>query len=318
MIPNATTYEIHTPWTVVSLDMAELKCNRQGVKVKYLLCLDLATKFVRAAIAMRYPINKQKHENGELLVRLFSECWLSDKPRPRWVIPDTAPSLSSKYFTDFLSENLTGVQGTPGEAPWAHGAVERMVHRVKHSASLFMAGDTTLEPEVAIMLAAGAVNRTEAVRGYSPYLWAYGEGDSVDCLEHDRMRHMSGMDNPRFEFTKLTSQRARADECYRKAKALERISVLRNSKVRQPPRDYSMGDWVYIWRKSAGKLDAAKAALRQQTTFRSHWVGPGRVVLSEKLARPGSTDRTHIVWVLLGVKMVRVSVHSVRPATDKE
>ena len=90
----------------------------------------------------------------------------------RWVIPDTAPSLSSKHFTDFLSENLIGIQGTPGEAPWAHGAVERMVHRVKVTASLLMSGDVSLEPETAIMLVSVAVNRTEVVRGYSPNLWA--------------------------------------------------------------------------------------------------------------------------------------------------
>ena len=141
MIPNAAVYEIPAPWTFVGMDMAEIKCPRFRCKVKFHLCVDLATKFSRAAIAMRYDINKQQHENGELAVKLFAEAWLSDKPRPRWVIVDTAPSLSSKYFTDFLSENLIGVQGTPGEAPWAHGVVERMVHRVKLTATLIMNSD---------------------------------------------------------------------------------------------------------------------------------------------------------------------------------
>ena len=40
--------------------------------------------------------------------------------------------------------------------------------------------------------------------------------------------------------------------------------------------------------------------------------------MTEKLARPGSAERTHIVWLLLGTKAIRASVHSVRPATEKE
>ena len=97
--------------------MGELKCPRFDCTVNFMLCMDLATKLTRVNIAKRYNLKEQKHESAEDVMRLFSEAWLTDKPRPRWVIPDTAASLSSKAFAEFLEENMIGLQGTSGSAP---------------------------------------------------------------------------------------------------------------------------------------------------------------------------------------------------------
>ena len=193
-IPNASTYEIPLPWTMVGCDMGELVAPRFDCKVKFLMVTDLATKFTRVIVAKRYHIKEQKHETAEEATRLFVEAWLVDKPRPKWVIPDTAASLSSNYFREFLDENLIGLQGTPGAAPWAHGLVERMVKRIKTTSTLLMHADTTMDPEIALMLACGSVNRTETILGYTPFLWAYGESDAADCSGHERFRSHTGLD----------------------------------------------------------------------------------------------------------------------------
>ena len=133
-------------------------------------------------------------------------------------------------------------------------------------------------------------------------LWAYGQNEESIAAEHEIMRFRCGLDNPRFDLTKLAGARELADAKFRQTKALERISLLHNSKVRQPPRDYKPGEWVYVWRKSEGKLDATKNVLRQRQTFLSHWVEPGRVVVNEMLARPGSTHRVHIIWICSGLE----------------
>ena len=95
---------------------------------------------------------------------------------------------------------------------------------------------------------------------------------------------------------------------YLKQRALHRLSVLSNSKVRQPLRTFAPGAWVYIWRR------------RPWIGYnRPHWFGPGRVVFTERLPRGRAIDdRGHIVWILLGSRLVRCSTYSVRPATDRE
>ena len=57
--------------------------------------------------------------------------------------------------------------------------------------------------------------------------------------------------------------------------------------------------------------------------MKSGWMGPGRVVLGEVLPhRAGSGDhepgRRHIIWVLVGSRLFRCSVYSVRMATTQE
>ena len=82
LIPNAATFEIPTPWSFVGVDMGELKCPRFDCKVKFMLCMDLATKLTRVIIAKRYNLKEQKHESAEDVIRLFPEAWLTEKPRP--------------------------------------------------------------------------------------------------------------------------------------------------------------------------------------------------------------------------------------------
>ena len=83
------------------------------------------------------------------------------------------------------------------------------------------------------------------------------------------MEHSSGR-----SFGQLAAARASAEDVYRKVKALERISALKNTKVRQPVKEYSIGEWVMIWRRKT-----------YEGAQRPHWFGPGRVVLQETIAR---------------------------------
>ena len=52
--------------------------------------------------------------------------------------------------------------------------------------------------------------------------------------------------------------------------------------------------------------------------MRPRWIGPGHVVMHELV--PGQTegDRQQVIWVVLGNKMYRASVHSVRPLSERE
>ena len=51
---------------------------------------------------------------------------------------------------------------------------------------------------------------------------------------------------------------------------------------------------------------------------RPRWVGPGRVVFHELVPGQDEDDRRHVVWVILGNRIYKTSVHSVRPLSERE
>ena len=74
----------------------------------------------------------------------------------------------------------------------------------------------------------------ESVAGYSPYQWAYGRNDGEIAEDEKLWQHGLSYRDAKHDFTVLARNRAEAEECYRRSKALERLSILKNSKVRQP------------------------------------------------------------------------------------
>ena len=101
-----------------------------------------------------------------------------------------------------------------------------------------------------------AANTCENIAGFTPYQWAQGHSDG-DVPESERMyRHgLSGRD-AKDDWATLTRHRQDAEGYYRRAKALERLSILKNSKVRQPIKEYAIGDLVYVWRRQTSDVNA--------------------------------------------------------------
>ena len=119
-------------------------------------------------------------------------------------------------------------------------------------------------------------------------------------------------------FSHIVLARQRAEDVAAKTRVNRILGRLANSKARQPLRNYDVGALVKIWRWRkvlpreihAGPRGGLKKASRPG------WVGPGRVIFSERLARQDlDDDRRHIIWVLMGGKLLGCSAHSVRPVT---
>ena len=72
--------------------------------------MDLAMKLTKCKVWKQYPMKEQQHETGEDAARLFSNAWLSDKLRPRWVVPDTASSLNSTVSRMFSMRTKSDLQ----------------------------------------------------------------------------------------------------------------------------------------------------------------------------------------------------------------
>lgn len=205
---------------------------------------------------------------------------------------------------------------TPGQAPWAHGQMELAVKRIKRTTAVLNKDNPEMDPMLVVYLACPAANSSEQHRGFSPHQWAYGSGPSELDLKVDEWHHRYGMEySEGTSFAQLVAKRRSAEEVYRRVRALERLSVLANTKTRQPVRSYEIGELVKVWRHKEWFGIA-----------RPHWWGPGRVVLQETLPRPqvtrhGDVDdeaRRHIIWVLVGGHLMRCSALSVRPLSDRE
>jgi hypothetical protein len=232
-----------------------------------------------------------------------------DKPKPKCWICDSVGGFDSGEFTKESANLNIGIQLTPGQSPWAHGKLERMVKRVKNTFYLMQTDLPDVDPKLIYYMALGAVNRQEVVRGFTPVQWCYGKHDDQDDIESEERRHLQGADVSKSDFAELQKNRNLADQAFHRAKALERVSILANAKTRQPLRQFAVGDWCKIWRRKP-----------HHGFNKPHWWGPGRIVMQETLPSDNGHDqaRRHIVWVLLGTRMIRCSVYSVRPLSGYE
>ena len=113
-------------------------------------------------------------------------------------------------------------------------------------------------------------------------------------------------------------RRQHAEDVARKLKATLTLTRLKNSKVRQPLRQFQPTELVKIWRKytqDGGK----RGGLRR--VGKAQWLGPGRVVFHETIPGQHPDDPRKpigpIAWVVIGGTMHRLPVHSVRPVTEE-
>ena len=215
----------------------------------------------------------------------------------------------------------TGLLLTPGQAPWAHGIVESCMKRIKRTFYILQHEDPARNVKAALAMAVRAANVCENVAGFSPMQWAYGRADG--SLEPDKFFSLGiTTEDKNTDFVDLIQGRSKAEHAYRRAKALERISILHNTKVRQQLREYALGELVFIWRRQVPDISLETG---YRKSVKSGWVGPGRVVMSEMPPPSGPVEsagqepgRKHIIWVLIGTRLYRCSVYSVRPATSQE
>ena len=120
-------------------------------------------------------------------------------------------------------------------------------------------------------------------------------------------------------FSHMVLARQRAEDLAVKTRANRILGRLANSKARQPLRNYDVGALVKIWRHVLPQEVHTGQRGGLKKSSRPGWVGPGRVILSERLAHQDLDDeRRHIMWVLMGGKRLRCSAHSVRPVTPTE
>ena len=314
-IPPASMRPMPKAWECVGMDCTEWTPLQSQVKYYVLIIMDLATKFKVTRILMQCGLNEQKTETTEQVLEAFTQLWLQDKPKPLFLIPDNAMSMTSRKMREALSDfNITLDPPAPKES-WAHGLLERANQEIKEVATKVKLNHPDLQASTCLALATHALNSTEYVQGYTPFQWVYGSQPTLTDEDIISLSYAPS-DPPGLDYAALLKRRRDAEDVARKVKALRTLSKLNNSKVRQPLQVFQPMDLVKIWRKlsqQTGPRGGTKKGIRPQ------WMGPGRVVFHETINGQRPEDpRRHIVWVVIGGTMHRCSVHSVRKVTAQE
>lgn len=316
-ISPASVHELPEPWEHLGIDVAEWEVPGVNLKIKFVLLMDMATRYKVTEVLFETKHGEIKVENADDMVKVVTLRWLLDKPRPKWVIPDNAKSLTAKRFEEYMGDLGIAVGFPPAHESWAHGLVERGIQQVKETANAIHISMPDQPPALTLALATAAVNSTEYVKGFSSLQWTFGRQAEITD-EELRQQLALPVDRQQDTFLKLMNQRQLAEECARKARAQTVLSKLRNTSVRQPLRTYGPAELVMVWRKflplefHTGKRGGVKR------TVKARWIGPGRVVLHELVPGHRDEDRKSIVWVTVGSQLFRCSVHSVRPLSERE
>ena len=287
----------------------------QQLKARFLLMVDLATKLKAVAVLKTYPELSMQSESAAEIIEAFTTSWLGQYPRPSVVTADNAKSFSNPRFQQFLLDQNIQPHFPPEKEPWAHGIVESAIGDVKHVATCIQLDNLDNSPALSLALAVSSLNATEYTAGFSAHQWAFGKNYSISD-EDVRVWHSV---EPRADFVNVAKARQQAEEIARRARASRVLGRLSNTTVKQPVRLYGPTELVMVWRavQSAEQHRGPRGGMKK--AGRPRWVGPGRVVFSETLPHQDDQDlRQHILWVLLGKRLLRCSVHSVRPATESE
>ena len=157
-IPPASMRPLPKAWESVGMDCTEWTPGKSLTKCTILVCMDLATKFKATRIILECGLTKQKTEQAEQILESFSQLWLQDKPKPVYLIPDNAKSMTLAKMREVMSEMNIMLDPPAPKESWANGLVERAVQEVKDVATKIVLANPDLSPAVA--LATNALNST--------------------------------------------------------------------------------------------------------------------------------------------------------------
>ena len=103
-IPPSSMHPLPSAWEQVGVDIAEWTVPTQDLKVKFILFIDLATKFRVTETLFTYKHGETQTETADQVIRALMLRWLVEKPRPRYVVFDNANTMTSVKTVEILAD----------------------------------------------------------------------------------------------------------------------------------------------------------------------------------------------------------------------
>ena len=245
---------------------------------------------------------------------LFSKLWIGPYGLPQVVLCDQGSEF--KGFFERSLEQVGVLQSVADSAtPWQNGRVERhgswlklrLEEEVQSGQAIIQSSQ---ELETLAVLVAAHKNRWFHRGGYSPYQLVFGVNPRIplELLSDDHML-LPGLadasaepfesDTPASEFSRAHQIRQRARELCIASNLKDKVR-LGISHQRHQQRQWSPGQWVFVWRKFPGTGNGHLT--------RSRWVGPGLVIMQSG----------HSVWISMRSRIWKCSSDQLRSASSAE
>jgi len=145
-IPPGSLRPLPSAWEHVGVDVGEWTLPGQDKKIKFLLMMDMATRFKVTEPLFVYKHGETKVESADDMIRVMTLRWLQDKPRPKAIIPDNAKSLTSRYFVEYMADVGIQVVPPPDNESWSHGMVENAIGHIKETCNRLQLSSPSQDP----------------------------------------------------------------------------------------------------------------------------------------------------------------------------
>ena len=295
--------------TIIGIDVFYI--NFQSRTPVFLNVVDHGTNFQQIAMYSHYdggvPSSRETW-------KIFQEVWVRPFGIPQTLVSDGGSEFKNQFERGL--EHLGCLQVVcDASCPWQNSKTERHGGWVKDRAELELSSGQSiiLQPSDLEELLVNVVcnkNRWFSRGGYSPCQLVFGVNPRIplDLLSDDPLQEAGWDDvlNDAFDQDSATTEFRRAHAIRQKARELcvqavskEKIRLSANHR-RHPQRQWTIGQWVFVWRRQPGT--------GQGHVTRSRWTGPGIVVLQSG----------HSVWVSMRARLWKCSSDQIRPASRDE
>ena len=251
--------------------------------------------------------------SSRVVWRAFLECWLKPFGLPEMVISDGGSEFKDVFERSLEQHNILQLV-CDASSPWQNGRVERHGGWVKERAELELSSGQSIissseELEELLTFVVAHKNRWFSRGGFSPCQLVFGINPTLpadllgdapqDLAWQDIEADAVDQDTAAMEFSRSHQIRQRARELCVQQTAATKVRLSSSGKPHKQ-RQWAQGQWVYVWRKSAGT--------GQGHLTRSRWVGPGLVVL----------QAGHTVFVSMRSRLWKCNSDQLRAATHYE
>ena len=102
---------------MVGIDPMEFQCSIKGMKSKWLIAVDEATRLTVGKQLFEFPENTSRNATGREIWEAFDGMWCSTFGDPLVVRHDPDGAMVSKEFGDEMDARAIRDETTSGEAP---------------------------------------------------------------------------------------------------------------------------------------------------------------------------------------------------------
>ena len=281
-------------------------------KCQFLVLIDEASRF---AVGRVFRNDGGGHVKAKDIISSFHELWETTFGLPELLRADPDGACRSRELDKHFQGLGIETENIPADAHWKVSVVERSIQWIKELMSKAAIEFPNMSHEALLAQAIRTWNQREPVRGYSLFQWMVGRAPDMEGkIFTPDVQGLPGslLQDPQSDFHRSEALRVMSEKAFVEWQYREKTSRALNAR----PRDYRMylpGDLVYFWRRQGQGLQGNNTGIRKGS-----YAGPARILAMETKQHGGHVLPGSSVWLVRGMRLVRVCIEQLRPASERE